>query len=498
MIQLEKSGFPGKGDTLIFFLYEGDVKKNSYFARLNEQTKGFLARKAEKFEFAGKKGEHIWSEGIGPYERMIVYGIGPEKELTPAVFRDALGNAIRLAASSRSDAVSFFYPHAALRDPFEAGKQAALGFALSQYTFDKYKKKPAGRKGAVRNLHILFEKEIPKGFDEGVQFGQTVAEGVALARDMVNEPASALHPEQLVKHAFEIEKMSGGTVKAEILGRDECERLGMGLFLGVAQGSDREPKFIILSYEPDRTKKAKKTCLVGKSITFDSGGISIKPSPGMEEMKSDMAGGAAVLGVFRILAVTGQVKRNVYGILPACENMPSGSAIKPGDVLTGLNGKTAEVINTDAEGRLALAHAVAYAEKHIKPDEIIDLATLTGACKVALGDDIAGLFGNDSAFNRKFLDHAKREGELAWELPLHKPYLSLLKSQVADIRNISGKGWGGAITGALFIGDFLEHTKWIHIDIAGPSYITHGPEGITGTGGTGWGVLSIISYLMQP
>jgi leucyl aminopeptidase len=240
--------------------------------------------------------------------------------------------------------------------------------------------------------------------------------------------------------------------------------------------------------------------LIGKSITFDSGGLSLKPSEAMEWMKIDMAGGAAVLGVFKflsLLAARGWEDRlnvNVFGILPACENMPSGKALRPGDILTALNGKTIEVLNTDAEGRLTLADALSYAEKFIKPDYCVDLATLTGACMVALGEDIAGLFGNDNQLIKKFETVAKKENEELWQLPLPSWYRKLIQSDIADIKNIGGR-YGGAITAALFLKEFVEKMKWIHLDIAGPAFNQREERGIIKKGATGWGVISLIEFL---
>jgi leucyl aminopeptidase len=313
-----------------------------------------------------------------------------------------------------------------------------------------------------------------------------------LTRDLVNEPASHMHPETMVEVAFRIEKESKGKIKVDVLDRQECQRLGMGAFLGVAQGSVREPKFIVLKYQG--SKSSPSVCLVGKSITFDSGGLSLKPAKAMEDMKIDMAGGATVLGIFSILSKL-DIKRNVYGVLPACENMPSGTAIRPGDIVKSLNGKTTEVVNTDAEGRLALSDALAYAEKYLKPDIIIDLATLTGACMVALGADIAGLFGNDRKIIEEFKEIAKREGDPLWTLPLYKPYLKKMKSDIADFKNVTGTGYGGAITAALYLNEFVDRAKWLHIDIAGPAHRADAPFGIWPKGATGWGVTSLVEFL---
>ena len=509
MIYLEKKTFPHKGNTLIYFTYEDALKGDIFLKRLNILTGERIAKKIKRHEFTGKKDESIIVEGGDVYENIIIYSLGKSKERPLVSIRDGLANAVRLASSLKSSSIHLYYIPIMGDDFFDLGKNCAIGFYMGNYRFDKYKSKEQKKKNhIVQDMYVYSEKDFSPEFEQGIRYGEYIVKGVTTACDLVNEPASFVHPETLMKEAFNIEKESQGTITAQVLDRQECERLGMGAFLGVAKGSEREPKFIILKYNPKSATsafvkatadKAKKICLIGKSITFDSGGISLKPSLGMEEMKSDMAGGATVLGVFKILAHLDKIVNissygEIYGILPACENMPSGKALKPGDVVRGLNGKTAEVINTDAEGRLTLADAVAYAEKYIQPDEIIDLATLTGACKVALGENIAGLFGNNDTFTKLFIKITQEEGEEVWQLPLYKPYLKLLKSDIADLKNVSSRGWGGAITGALFIGEFVVKAKWIHIDIAGPSYVTSS-SGIANSGATGWGVLSIISYL---
>jgi leucyl aminopeptidase len=261
--------------------------------------------------------------------------------------------------------------------------------------------------------------------------------------------------------------------------------------LGIARGSDESPRFIRLSY---RGNHKKNVCLVGKGITFDSGGLSLKPGSGMETMKMDMAGAADILGIFSVISGM-KTGCNVTGLIAATENMPSGKAIKPGDIVSVLNGKTVEIVNTDAEGRVILADAISYAEKYVKPDEIIDLATLTGACIIALGEDVAGLFSNSTELSTRLLRSAKNTGERLWELPLISDYKTLLKSNVADIKNVSKSKYGGAITGALFIREFVpEKIPWAHMDIAGPAYAeTDTP--IAPAGGTGYGVRMLLDYL---
>lgn len=372
--------------------------------------------------------------------------------------------------------------------------EVAEGLVLGSYVFSQFKSAKAVKQiTAIQSFTFVTshkESQVKNAAMKGIIAG----ESVCLARDFVNTPASHMHPETLMEAAFAIEKKSEGAVTVEVLDERECKRLGMGAFLGVAQGSTRKPAFIVLKYKGT----GKKTfAFVGKSITFDSGGLSLKPADAMMDMKMDMSGGAAVLGVFEYLA---RVKptvafSHVYGILPACENMPSGNAIKPGDIVTAINGKTIEVLNTDAEGRLTLADALVYAEKKLKADYIVDMATLTGACMVALGTDLAGLFANDRKFAEQFKKVAHEAGDEHWELPLYSGYVKQMKSDIADLKNIGGGRYGGAITAAVFLQEFIEKSKWIHIDIAGPAHRDGSPKGAAPKGGTGWGVLSIIRFL---
>ena len=272
--------------------------------------------------------------------------------------------------------------------------------------------------------------------------------------------------------------------------KSACDKAMIGAFLGIAQGSDHPPFFVHMSYRPTGAKKH--LALVGKAVTFDSGGISIKPAEAMYTMKLDMAGGAAVLGVFKILA---RLKPNVIvdGIFAACENMPSGKAIRPGDVVKAMNGTTIEVLHTDAEGRVTLADALSYAVKQ-KPDAIIDLATLTGACMVALGEEITGLMSNNPKLENKLLTAAATAGEKMWSLPLEKNYKRELKSEVADLRNIAGR-YGGALTAGLFLQEFVANIPWAHLDIAGPSFAERPINAYTGKGGTGAGVRTLLELL---
>lgn len=495
-ISVETSEYPGKGEVLVYVATDKDLKKSECFQELDKKTGNKLSAKLALHDFKGNEGEIVTLELNDFYKYIVLIGAGAQKDFSLIKWRNALALVFKTLQSMKCSEATLDY-YEGLGEVFEIGKQLSISFYLSNYFFDAFKGEEEKKKTKkLDHVHFnirpsaLTAAEM-KTLEKGVEYGKLLAEGVCLARNLVNQPASHVHPETLVQEAFAIEKESKGKVSVEILDEDECRRLGMGAYLGVAQGSDRKPKFIILHYKGQGTKKI---CLIGKSITFDSGGLSLKPSEHMETMKMDMAGGAAVLGVFRVLANI-SLACEVYGILPACENMPSGKALKPGDIVTALNKKTIEVLNTDAEGRLALADALSYAEEYIKPDAMIDLATLTGACMVALGNDISGLFGNNEKLVETFVQIAKKEGEELWPLPLYKPYAKSMKSDIADLKNIGGGRYGGAITAALFLAEFVKKTDWIHIDIAGPAFNEGSVHDIIPKGGTGWGVLTLLEYL---
>lgn len=484
------SQFPGKGETLICPVFENEQKKDPRILLLDKKLNGIIAKKIEKFAFEGKEDQVLIIEPQGLYEYIVLAGAGKSIEFSAASFKKFISSAVKKIQPFKTKTIFLFYEKDLRIEPYEFGKQSALGFYEGQYRFDKFKGEEERKKlHAIQELHIYTEQHSEE-IKKGILFGTIIAEGIYLTRNLVNEPSSHVHPETLVQRAFDIEKQSKGTIDVQLLEKDECKKLGMGAFLAVAQGSGKEPKFIVLHYK-SKKKTDKNIAIIGKSITFDSGGLSLKPAQSMEDMKIDMAGGATVLGLFSILArlpADISLNKEIYGILPACENMPSGTAMKPGDVVTALNGKTIEVLNTDAEGRMALADALSYAELHLKSDVIIDLATLTGACMVALGTDIAAMLGNDRSLLDSFAKTAKKEGEELWELPLYKPYLKLIKSDIADLSNISKNRYGGTITAALFLSEFIKKSKWVHLDIAGSSY---------NKGATGWGVIMLLSFLLS-
>jgi leucyl aminopeptidase len=315
------------------------------------------------------------------------------------------------------------------------------------------------------------------------------AQATWFARDLVNAPANEVHPTHLAQVATRLAREAG--LRVRVLGQPECGRLGMGAFLAVAAGSRQPPKFIHLTYAP-RGRARRRVALIGKGITFDAGGLDLKTAEGMLRMKDDMSGAAAVLGVLRALPRLAPPVE-VHGLIAATENMPSGSAFRPGDVLRAMNGTTIEVGNTDAEGRLTLADALCYARARVEPDEVVDLATLTGACVIALGPLCTGLFANDQGLADRLLRAADQAGERFWQLPLIDEYRENLKSEIADLNNVGPRG-GGAITAGLFLREFAGDTPWAHLDIAGPAF-TEKDLPLAPKGATGVAVRTLLTYL---
>ena len=360
--------------------------------------------------------------------------------------------------------------------PLEAGHAQSLVLAVADATYVYRHTKPSAPKASgLSKVTLLGSTAQSAALKAGLTQGQAVAEGVTLARECGNRPGNYCTPTYLASEAKRLGK-EFKHLKVEVLDRPALQKLGMGSFLSVANGSDEPPKFIILRYE-GAAKSQAPVVLVGKGITFDSGGISIKPGAGMDEMKFDMGGAASVLGTFRAVAEL-KPKVNLIGLIPTCENMPSGTATRPGDVVTSMSGQTIEVLNTDAEGRLILCDALTYAER-FKPAVVVDIATLTGACVVALGHIHSGLFSADEALAQSLLSAGQQAQDTAWRLPLDEEYGDSLKSNFADLGNVGGRE-GGAITAAVFLSKFTKAYRWAHLDIAGSAWKSGGAKGGTG------------------
>lgn len=497
-----KKPLPKKGDTLLFLFFENDTVSDLFTHIFPKEICQKIDKKIKLFHFSGKKGEYVAFEADPFYSNILLIGGGKKKNVTVLALKNQVAEALRKVRAFKPATVHMWLPSGLAIDMKELGKSISIAYFVSEYVYHLHKKEETRKKHHHIPSFILYtDSQKINDIKEGMDHGKHIAGAIEYARHLINEPASHVYPSILAKKATEIATKSPH-ISVSILGQKECEEIGMGAFTAVAKGSEHEAKFIVLKYDPHvfmkgKGENAKTICLIGKSITFDSGGLSLKPASAMEDMKIDMSGGATVLGIFDYLSKTSlQIPYITYGILPACENMPSGKSMRPGDIVKTIDGTSVEVLNTDAEGRMTLSDAIAYAELKLHPDVIIDIATLTGACMVALGPELTGLFGNDPLLNKLFIDVANYEGDAVWEMPLYERYLERMKSRVADLKNIGGAPhYGGAITAALFIREFVKKAKWIHLDIAGPAYNNGKPVGIIDTGGTGWGIQTIIHLL---
>jgi len=478
-----------EADALVVGLYAEEPKLRDAVARLDRTLGGQLAEVMAAERFMGKPGQvtYVHTGGRLPARRLIVVGLGKRADLTRETVRRAASAGLRRARElgARAVAIETLGDRLPTRDRAHAVTEGAI---LGAYTFEHYKREKTEKR--VEELRVVEPDGRRRGeATNGARTGEVFAQATCFARDLVNSPANDVHPTHLAKVASQIAKEA--RLGLSVLERADCQKLGMGAFLGVAAGSDQPPKFIHLTYTP-AGKRRRRVAVIGKGITFDSGGLDLKSAEGMLRMKDDMSGAAAVLGIMRALPVL-KPAFEVHGLIAATENMPSGSATRPGDVLRAMNGTTIEVGNTDAEGRLTLADAICYAGEKIQADEVIDMATLTGACVVALGPLCSGLFSNDQALADRLLEAAEMAGERVWQLPLIDEYRDNLKSDVADLNNVGPRG-GGAITAGLFLKEFAGERPWAHFDIAGPAFVEKdvplGPKGATGAA-----VRTILSYL---
>ena len=360
------------------------------------------------------------------------------------------------------------------RDIGWMAEQVVLAVAECTYRFDRLKSKPGPKRPWRKTTLVIGNKADLATAERGAARGEAIGEGISFAKDLGNLPGNVCTPTYLAEQAQELAKRHG--MKAEILERKDMERLGMGSFLAVAQGSVQPPKLIVVEYRGGGKNEAP-VALVGKGITFDTGGISIKPAGEMDEMKFDMCGAASVLGTLRAVALM-RLPLNVVGVIPATENMPDGNAIKPGDVVTTMSGQTVEILNTDAEGRLVLCDALTYVEKY-KPAAVIDIATLTGAMVISLGHVATGMFSNNDALAREVIDAGTTSWDRAWHLPMWDDYQDMLKSNFADFPNIGTRA-GGSITAACFLSRFTKAYPWAHLDIAGTAWKSGAEKGATG------------------
>ncbi len=441
--------------------------------------------------FTGKVGEAVALPTLGrlPAATLLLVGVGERAKVDLEVLRRAAAAVVRQAGGARRAVTTL--PQVLPADPAAAVRALTEGALLAAYRFDKYKKATANGAGRPSGLTGLALAAGGSGGREAlgaaVAAGQARAAATNLARDLSNEPANAMHPDDLAAAARRL--LGGKGVTVSVKDERALAREGFGGIVGVGQGADHPPRLVELRYRPRGASG--KVVLVGKGITFDSGGLSLKPPDGMKTMKTDMSGAAAVVGTMSALADL-DVKVAVTGYLATAENMPSGRATRPGDVLTMKNGKTVEVLNTDAEGRLVMADALAVGAA-AKPDAIVDVATLTGACVIALGTRYAGLMGNDEALAAELLEAAGEAGEPAWRLPLPPEYHREIESDIADLKNV-GDRYGGALVAGLFLQEFVDGRPWVHLDIAGPAR-SDSEDGYLGKGSTGAAVRTLLSWL---
>lgn len=475
------------GDTLAIGLFEDKMELTGELAQLDHRLGGNLKELIDEVEFKGKVGSHTLTRlGNYPIRKIIIVGLGKVEELKLETLRRAAATCARVAKKQKSKGLAMGFP----RENYspEAVAQALVeGVELALFQDRRFKSEADESQLNLERIELLGLE----GTETVITHAQQICQGVILARQLVAAPANSCTPISMAKTAEEIAQKCG--LKLEILEKEDCEKLGMGAFLGVAQASDLPPKFIHLIYEPPHAPR-RKLAIVGKGLTFDSGGLNIKGAgSGIEMMKTDMGGAAATLGAAQAIGLL-KPDVEVHFIMAVTENMISGHALHPGDIITASNGKTIEVNNTDAEGRLTLADALVFAEK-LGVDAIVDLATLTGACVIALGDDIGGLWSSNDSLANELLKASESTGEKLWKMPLEEKYFDGLKALHADLKN-TGPRAGGAITAALFLKQFIKETPWAHLDIAGPVWADK-ENGYNSTGATGFPVRTLVNWVLN-
>jgi leucyl aminopeptidase len=473
------------GDALAIACFEEQVDLTGDVATLNDQLGGLIAEVIAEEEFKGKSGSTSVIRVAGKIGKIFLVGLGKESDLKLDTLRNAAAAIARLAKKYKVKTLGINFP--VIEDKAQTAETIAEAIILALHHDTRFKSESEDKPAVLESVSLLGLGEQTAAIDKA----HKICSGVILARELVTAPSNVVNPVTLAETAVKIAQEYG--LEAEILEQEDCEKLNMGSFLGVAKASDLPPKFIHLTYKPEGTPR-RKLAIVGKGLTFDSGGYNLKPTgSGIETMKMDMGGAAATLGAAQAIA---QLKPDVevHFISAATENMISGKGMRPGDILTASNGKTIEVNNTDAEGRLTLADALVFAEK-LGVEAIVDLATLTGACIVALGDDIAGLWSNNDNLTNELKEAACQAGENFWSMPLEEKYWELMKSGVADMKN-TGSRSAGSITAALFLKQFIKETPWAHLDVAGPVW-TEKESGVNNKGATGFPVRTLVNWVIN-
>ncbi|PSB39047.1 leucyl aminopeptidase [filamentous cyanobacterium Phorm 46] len=482
---IPRSGWTG--DALAIGLFEDAVELTGDLAELDDKLAGTLKELIQEVDFKGKAGQSAIARvgGNNPIRKIAIVGLGKAEELKLDTVRQAAGVCARLAKKEKCQTLGISLP-VWKSSPDVTASAIAEGVELSLHQDNRFKSEPDDQSPQVEQIHLLGFA----GTESAIVRARQITAGVILARELVAAPANYVTPITMAETAQSLAAECG--LELEILEQEDCEKLGMGAFLGVAKASDLPPKFIHLTYKPAGTPR-RKIAIVGKGLTFDSGGLNIKPTgSGIEIMKVDMGGAAATFGAAKAI---GHIKPDVevHFISAVTENMISGRAMRPGDILTASNGKTIEVNNTDAEGRLTLADALVFADK-LGVDVIVDLATLTGACVVALGEDIAGLWSPQDSVAAEIVAASELAGEKFWRMPMEEKYFEGLKALHADMKN-TGPRYGGSITAALFLKQFVKDTPWAHLDIAGPVWIEK-ENGCNAPGASGFGVRTLVHLVL--
>ena len=459
---------------------------------LDSRIGGRIARLIKRGDLRGKTGDSVLLTDLSgaPCERVIVLGLGTRAAFKRKQYRKALASAVALLnRTGAHDAISYLgLDEIADADVYTQARMVVEAVAGSQYRVPDHKTSAKRPKPTLTKFGIAVANRGDKApAERGLTHGQGIVSGMSLMRDLANQPANVCTPGYLARSAKNLAR-DYKKLNVRVLNEAECRRLQMGSFLSVTEGSEEPAYLIVFEYYGAERSKAP-TVLVGKGVTFDTGGISLKPPAAMDEMKFDMSGAASVFGTMRAVAEL-ELPINVVGVVPACENMPSGRATKPGDVVKSMSGQTIEVLNTDAEGRLILCDAITYSRR-FKPDVVIDIATLTGACVIALGNHLSGLFSNDDELATALKQAGERSDDRAWQLPIGDEYGESLKSNFADFANVGGRE-GGAITAACFLAKFTEGLRWAHLDIAGTAY-----QGGAHKGSTGRPVPLLVDYLIN-
>jgi len=477
-------------ELLLLFSFESPESLGGVLRNVDLEWKGFISQLMKSGDFKGElfQCRLIHTQGLLPARRVLLTGLGKEEEFDLDKWRGASSKAGQFIRDSGIKKFAFPILRLGGFSDETLTESFVTGLMLGTYQFNEFKTRERDKIREIEDVTLVGETDGELlAIQNGLRTGRMISEAVCLARDLVNSPSNKVTPTVLAEKAEQIAIDHG--MEIQILEMSQAEALGMGAFVSVARGSQEPCKFITLEY--NKGKGLETIALVGKGITFDSGGISLKPSEAMEKMKDDMSGAAAVLAILKTASEL-QIPLHLVGIIPATENLPSGKAYKPGDILKTLSGQTVEVISTDAEGRLILSDALTYSLRY-QPRVIIDLATLTGAIVIALGDHVIGLFGNDETLLKRVEEASGKTGEKVWRLPLWDEYFDYLKSDVADFRNVGTRS-AGAIIGAIFLSKFVGKTPWVHLDIAGPAFVDKEKPYIP-KGGTGVGVRLLIQLL---